>query len=128
MKPEEVDGPPSLLHLVETMMTLDPALRFQTPSQQLERIREVRREVEGRSRKDGVQRTLFLAESDERLQDLLRDKLKQAGYRVLIAADPMRALDRFRQQPFDLLIVNASTTGENGCYVFQRILDEAKRL
>lgn len=127
MKSDEVEGPPSLFHLVETMMALDPSQRFQTPSQQLERIREVRHEVEGRSRKDGAQRTLFLAESDERLQDLLREKLKKEGYRVLIAADPMRALDRFRQQPFDLLIVNASTTGENGCYVFQRILDEAKR-
>jgi eukaryotic-like serine/threonine-protein kinase len=127
MKPEEVEGPPSLCHLVETMMSLDPALRFQTPSQQLERIREVRKEVEGRARKDGSQRTLFLAESDGRLQDLLREKLKKAGYRVLIAADPMRALDRFRQQPFDLLIVNATTTGENGCYIFQRVLDEAKR-
>ncbi len=128
MKSEEVEAPPSVFHLVETMMTLDPTQRFQTPSQQLERIREVRQEVEGRSRKDGsAQRTLFLAESDERLQDLLREKLKKEGYRVLIASDPMRALDRFRQQPFDLLIINASTTGENGCYVFQRILDEAKR-
>ncbi len=127
MKPEEVEAPPSVFHLIETMMTLDPAQRFQTPSQQLERIREVRRDLEGRTQKDGGQRTLFIAESDERLQDLLRDKLKKEGYRVLLAADPMRALDRFRQQPFDVLIVNASTTGENGCYVFQRILDEAKR-
>jgi serine/threonine protein kinase len=127
MKPDEVEAPPSVFHLVETMMSLDPSQRFQTPSQQLERIREVRKEVDGRSRKDGAQRTLFLAESNERLQDLLREKLKKQGYRVLIAADPMRALDRFRQQPFDLLIVNASTTGESGCYVFQRILDEAKR-
>ena len=47
--------------------------------------------------------------------------------RVLIAADPARALDRFRQQPFDLLIVNASTTGDDGCYVFQRILEESQR-
>jgi serine/threonine protein kinase len=128
MKPDEVDGPPSLFHLVETMMSLDPAARYQTPSQLLDRIREVRQEVAGKS-PDGkaAQRTLFLAESDERLQDLLREKLKGEGYRVLIAADPMRAFDRFRQQPYDVLIVNASTTGENGCYVFQRILEEAQR-
>jgi serine/threonine protein kinase len=126
IKPEEVEGPPSLFHLVDTMMSLDPALRFQTPSQLLERIREVRNEVEGRGRK-GAARTLFLAESDERLQDLLRDKLKEQGYRVLIASDPARALDRFRQQPFDLLIVNASTTGEDGCFIFQRIIEDAQR-
>jgi serine/threonine protein kinase len=129
MKPDEVDGPPALFHLVETMMTLDPALRFQTPSQLLERIREVRHEADGKAREQGktAPRTIFLAESDERLQNLLREKLKAEGYRVLIAADPARALDRFRQQPFDLLIVNASTTGEEGCYVFQRIVDEAGR-
>ncbi len=129
MKPEEIEAPASLFHLVETMMTLDPAKRFQTPSQLLERIREVRQEVEGKARTHGKGpvRTLFLAESDERLQDKLREKLKAEGYRVLIAADPMRAVDRFRQQPFDLLIVNASTTGEDGCYVFQRILEEAQR-
>jgi serine/threonine protein kinase len=129
MKPEEVDGPPALLHLVDTMMSLDPTLRFQTPSQLLERIRELRQDVDGKARDEGkaAPRTLFLAESDERLQDLLREKLKAEGYRVLIAADPARALDRFRQQPFDLLIVNASTTGEEGCYVFQRIMDEAER-
>ena len=129
MQPDEVEGPPSLFHLIETMMALDPALRFQTPSQLLERIREVRADVEGKSRDQGKSalRSIFLAESDERLQDLLRSKLKEKGYRVLIAADPMRALDRFRQQPFDLLIVNASTTGNNGCYVFEKVLDEAKR-
>jgi CheY-like chemotaxis protein len=129
MKPEEVEAPPSVFHLVDTMMALDPAMRFQTPSQLLERIREVRADVEGKARAQGkaTPRTIFLAESDERLQDLLREKLKVQGYRVLIAADPARALDRFRQQPFDLLIVNASTTGDDGCYVFQRILQEAQR-
>jgi eukaryotic-like serine/threonine-protein kinase len=128
IKPDEVQGPPSLIHLVERMMALDPEQRFQTPSQLLERIREVRGEFSGKTNEQGkVLRTVFVAESDERLQDLLREKLKTEGYRVLIASDPMRAIDRFRQQPFDLLIVNASTTGENGCYVFQQIFDEAKR-
>jgi len=129
MKPEEVDAPPAVFHLVETMMALDPALRFQTPSQLLDRIRELRLEADGKAKEQGkgTVRSIFLAESDERLQNLLREKLKERGYRVLIASDPMRAIDRFRQQPFDLLIVNASTTGSNGCYVFERILEDARR-
>ena len=127
LKAEEVDAPASLCHLVDTMMALDPDLRFQTPSQLLDRIREVRQELEGKSREKAAQRTLFLAESNERLQDKLRERLKAEGYRVLIASDPMRALDRFRQQPFDVLIVNATTTGEDGCYVFQHVLEEAQR-
>lgn len=127
---EDVQAPASLFRLVEAMMDLEPESRIQTPAQCLERIRECRIEFEGA--KDGgehkkSQATIFLAESDEKLQDVLRAKLKEEGYRVLLAADPVRALDRFRQSPFDLLIVDASTTGENGFFVFERIMDDAQR-
>jgi serine/threonine protein kinase len=129
INPDEVNGPYSVIRLVETMMSLNPQERFQTPSQLLEAIRETRRELEGKSRdadKSGP-RTLFLAEKDERLQDVLREKLKTLGYRVLIAADPVRAVDRFRQQPFDFLIVDAASTGENGMLIFERIMNDASR-
>jgi serine/threonine protein kinase len=130
MTTEEVNGPASVFRLVETMMSLNPLQRFQTPSQLVDAIKDVRGELEGKTAqaasKNG-QRTLFLAEKDERLQDVLRDKLKAIGFRVLIAADPGRALDRFRQQPFDFLIVDAASTGETGMLVFERIMKEADR-
>ena len=69
--------------------------------------------------------TIFIAEADEHLQDLFREKFKEKGLRVLLAADPARAMDRFRQQPFDMLIVDAGTTGEEGLFVFERILKDA---
>ena len=132
MKPNEVEAPPSVFRLVENLMTLQPDMRIQTPVQLIERIRECRIEMEGKavattSEKKKSQTTIFLVESDESLQDVLREKLKEQGFRMLIAADPVRALDRFRQQPFDLLIVDADTTGENGYYVFERIMDDVKR-
>jgi CheY-like chemotaxis protein/tRNA A-37 threonylcarbamoyl transferase component Bud32 len=124
---EEVPAP-SLIRLVESMMTLDTTMRFQTPSQLLDAIREVRGELEGKARGNHTAgKTLFLAEKDERLQDVLRDKLKELGYRVLIAADPQRALDRYRQQPYELLIVDAGTTGEPGIMVYEKILMDAER-
>jgi CheY-like chemotaxis protein len=128
MKPTEVTAPPSVFRLVENMMTLDTGQRIQTPAQLLDQVRECRAEVEGIGRPDAKknQATIFLVESDEKLQDLLRAKLKEQGYRILIASDPVRALDRFRQQPMDLLIVDAATTGENGYYVFERIMEDAK--
>ncbi len=64
-------------------------------------------------------------ESDERLQNALREKFKELGFRVLMASDPVRALDRFRQQPFDALIVDAGTTGEDGLHVFEQLRAEA---
>jgi len=128
MSRDEVTGPPSLFRLVETMMTLNPLQRYQTPSQLLEGIREVRRELEGKpSGRPSGGCTLFVAEKDEKLQNIMRDKFKEEGFRVLLAADPVRALDRFRQQPFDVLVVDGRTTGEDGILKFERIMEEAAR-
>lgn len=128
---EEVGGHASIPRLVENMMTLNAEQRFQTPARLLEAVREVRREVEGKTEEgqaaNGAPRTIFIAEKDERLQDVFREKFKEKGYRVLLAADPARALDRFRQQPYDVLIVDAGTTGESGLLVFERILKEADK-
>jgi serine/threonine protein kinase len=126
------DAPLPVLRLVEKMMALSPDMRIQTASQLYERVRECRAALastagDAADGKAKSQATIFLVESDEKLQDVLRAKLKEEGFRILIAADPNRALDRFRQQPFDLLIVDASTTGENGYYVFDNIMEDAQR-
>ena len=124
----EVHGPPSLFRLVETMMSLNPQQRLQTPAQLLEAIQEVRRELDGKAPvKAAGARSLFVVEKDEGLQDTLRIKFKELSYRVFIAADPIRALDRYRQQPFDALIVDAGTVGQDGIFLFDRVLGEAKR-
>jgi serine/threonine protein kinase len=125
----DTSASPAVIRLVETMMSVKPQDRFQTPSQLLDAIRAIRGELDGRgaSATNKGPRTLFLAEKDERLQDILRDKLKALGFRVLIAADPVRALDRFRQQPFEVLIVDAMSTGEEGVRVFETIINEADR-
>ena len=135
MSKDEVTAPPSVFHLVETMMSLDPRHRYQTPSQLLDAIRDARRDVE--SGKEAARetsrggaaavRSVFVVERDQRLQDALREKLKDLGYRVFIAADPARALDRYRQQPYDGVIIDAGTTGEEGRLVFDQIFKEAAR-
>ncbi len=135
LKASEVQAPASMLRLIENLMVLDPDRRIQTPSQLMERINEVWPEVgeslkrtqKAPAAKTKAAATIFLVERDEKLQDLLRTKLKAIGFRILIAADPIRALERFRQQPFELLVVDASTVGEIGYYVFQQILEDANR-
>jgi serine/threonine protein kinase len=132
LTPEEIAAAPSIFRLLENMMALDADERIQTPSQLLERIRECRQQLDGSGKEavlaaKKVQTTIFLVESDEKLQDVLRAKLKEKGFRMLIAADPARALERFHQQSFDVLIVNASTTGERGYYAFESIMEEARR-
>lgn len=132
MAPDEVGGPPSLFRLVEKMMSFNPQERYQTPSQLLDRVREVRREVEGKGGGGGkpATRQLFIVEKNEQLQDVLREKFKAHGFRVLLAADPVRALDRFRLQPYDCLILDARTADgstEEAVHLFERVLAEAER-
>lgn len=131
MRREEVDGPQSVFRLVETMMSLNPNFRYQTPAQLLEAIRSCRREIDDAPTSDHTAkptRTIFITEQDERLQDVLRDKFKERGFRVLMAKAPERALERFRAQPFDVLVVNAATCGEAGIHVFEVIMTEAERM
>jgi serine/threonine protein kinase len=127
LRPGEIDAPPSVYALCETSLAFDPKRRYQTPSQQLDAVRAARRDIGavGGAGKP-VARSVFLVESDDHLQMALRDGLKEQGYRVLLASDPSIALDRFRQQPFDALIVDVETVGEEGLIVFDHLLDEAK--
>jgi CheY-like chemotaxis protein len=134
MSKDEVNAPASVFTLVETMMSLDPHRRYQTPSQLLEAIKTARRDVEGKNAPGGnnqtthaTSRSIFVAEADIKLQDKMRESFKEQGYRVLLAADPMRALDRFRTQPFDAFILDAGTVGEEGLHVLDRLMREAKR-
>jgi serine/threonine protein kinase len=131
LKPGEISASPAVFALCETMLAFDPKRRYQTPSQLLDAVKSARREVEGGSAQGGpsgkpAAREVFIAESDLRLQDGLRDKFKEKGFRVLLASDPARALDRFRQRPYDALIVDANTVGEDGVHVFERVLTEAR--
>ena len=89
----------SVFQLVEAMMSLDPRVRYQTPAQLLEAVKEVREQLTNpdavMSRPAAI-RTIFVVEPDPRLQNALREKLKEQGHRVLISGDPSRALVRLR--------------------------------
>jgi hypothetical protein len=124
----DVDAPPAVLQLVETMMSLQPNQRYQTPSQLLEAIKAVRADLEGGGTKAAGPPGVFVVEADERLQDKLRAKLKEENFRVFVAMDPSRALDRFRMQPYQGLIVDVGTVGEDGIEIFERIMAEADKL
>ncbi len=131
MSPDEVQGPALLFQLVERMMSLDPKVRYQTPLQLLEAVKEVRLEIDSpgsmKKAKRAQTRTVFVVEPDPRLQDALRQKIKELGFRVLISGDPGRALERFVNQPFDMIVMDAGATGEEGRFTYDSIMNEAKR-
>jgi serine/threonine protein kinase len=129
---DELSAPASVFLLVETMMALNPSSRYQTLTQLLDAVRAARRDVDGPN-PDGPQeaparpRTVFVVEKDDRLMNTMRDRFKEFGYRVLITMDPTRAIERFRQQPYEALVVDAGTTDVEGKTAFERVLAEADR-
>lgn len=124
-----VSVPTSVSLLVETMMSLDPHQRYQTPSQLVDAIKAARRDVEGRAAagNGSVNHSLFIVEKEERWQDVFRDKFKKLGYRVFLSGDPGRAADRFRQHPYDGLVIDIGTVGEEGLVFFENIMLDAAR-
>ena len=131
LKPGEIDAPPAVYQLCETVLAVDPRRRYQTPSQLLDAVKAARRELAAPSEAQAAgakpaAKSLFLAQADAGLQEALREKLKGLGYRVFLAADPARALERYRQQPYDAAIIDVGTTGEDGLMVFERLFHVAR--
>jgi serine/threonine protein kinase len=127
---DEIDGPYSVVLLCEKMMNLDPQLRQQTPSQLLEAVHQAQADLAGERGPRGPEgpKTIYVVESNAKLQELIREKFKEAGFRVLIASDPSRAVQRYESQPYHALIMDAGSVGEDGVDMFSRIVKESQTM
>lgn len=125
----EVDAPPAVFALLDRMLAFDPQQRFQTPSQLYDAVRQVHMEVTGGPSAGQLTpegpRTVFIVEKNPKFQDLLREKFKSLGFRVLVSIDPARALQRFQQQPFHGLLLDLGTVGEESFDTYVRLKNEA---
>jgi CheY-like chemotaxis protein len=72
---------------------------------------------------------VMVVESNSRMQDLFRDRLKRAGYRVLLTSDPERAVERFRQnaKTADCVVFNAQEVGRSALAAFN-VFGEDKKI
>ena len=70
--------------------------------------------------------TILLLESNVQLQNTLREKLKELGYRVLITSDPERGLERFQEldpaetMPADCILFGCAGLGKEGIKAFHK--------
>jgi len=122
--PGDPDLPGPIFGLLRRMVAYNPNERIQTPAQLIDAIRQAKAELLGEPLDNAVPKTIFVVELNTKLQDAFRDKLKKMGYRVLISIDANRARERFLQQPFDALIVDARTAGDDGINAMERVLGE----
>ncbi len=129
LQPGEVAAPPSVFQLLQKMMAFNPEERYQNPNQLLEAIRTVRAELEGKAvpTPQNTERSVFVVEKNARLQDAFRDKFKKMGYRVFLAAEATIAWGRYRQKPFDALVLDAGAADADSVTTFEKILAEADR-
>ena len=142
----EPDLPASVVILVQKAMDLDPQKRFQTPAEMLAELKLTSRRIESgevaplrpeqredpailaaaRAAKEalleGDSRTVLIVESNPELQDAFRKKLKEHGYRVLVIADPDRALNRLEQDNSlaDCVVFCTGHLGEAAFEAFDR--------
>ena len=105
--------PRPIAAVVNRSMELNPAERYQTPSEMLADLKgamqkldepytpaeeeEPAKNAKPEKEPDPPRLTLMFIESNSQLQDIIRERLKNNGYRVLVTRDPERALSRFTE-------------------------------
>jgi two-component system response regulator RstA len=65
--------------------------------------------------------TILLVEDDAKLAELVADYLRDSGYATMIEARGDRAVDRIRQQPPDLVILDLMLPGLDGMTICKRV-------
>lgn len=77
--------------------------------------------------KEGQGKTVMVVENRAELQDLLREKLKKRGYRVLVFSDPERALAKFAPDEAtatDCVVISAVDLGNLALDAFNLLVEQ----
>ena len=146
----EPNLPHRVVLLVSRMMDIDPEKRIQSPKLTQSEIEQVIAAIERgdaekfdenmskqqadefakmmSAREEGKDKTVMVIESNQQVQNSLREKLKKIGYRVLITNDPQRGLERFSDRdpaeglPADCVIFGTGGLGGQGILAFQEFI------
>lgn len=68
---------------------------------------------------------ILLVDDEEAIQKLLTYPLQQEGYEIVQAMDGEEALEKFRQQPFDLIVLDIMLPGKSGIDVCREVRSES---
>ncbi len=139
--------PASVAIVVNKAMMLDADNRYQHPAAMLADLRTAQRrlsadappaseagassgvDLQGRAAvaiDNGL--SIMVVESNAKLQDIFRAGFRQAGYRVLVTADPVSALSRFQQDASvaDCIILNAQQIGQSALEMFNQMGEDRR--
>ena len=141
------DLPHRIVNLINRMMEIDPEKRIQTAKLVQEETESTIKAIEAgdvkkydenlskqeakayddkiAKQEEGRGKTLLLIESNVKVQDSLRKRLKDIGYRVLITSDPVRGLARFADLdvsddlPADCVLFGCAGLGKESIKAFE---------
>jgi serine/threonine-protein kinase len=135
--------PASVAIVVNKAMALDPDRRYQTPDEMVRDLELATRklqdgtadeeiledeEVSAARTTPALGHSVMIVESNARLQEVFRENLRGAGFRVLMTSDPKRAQELFytNTRTAECVLFNAQAMGEAALRAFNR-LGENKR-
>lgn len=145
---ERIQGLPDAIYAIcNKALEFDPEKRYQTPSAILSDVQSAIKRLESEDEgtgekktslhsiqsinleeaKEGQGKTLIVVENKQELQDILREKLKKRGYRVLIFGDPERALNKFapdESSPADCVVLCAADLGNLALEAFNQFAEQ----
>lgn len=142
IRKHERDLPDAVVLVVNKAMSFDPSRRYQAPSTMLVDLRiamqrlasgttGISESLSGLGRQltgdPEPHHTVLVVESNAKVQDVLRKGLRSAGYKVLLTADPSRAVSLLRDDPTsaDCVVFNAQEIGEDALLGFNELMDDA---
>lgn len=140
------DLPEQIYTICNKALEFDPEKRYQNPSAMLADIQVALKKLENpnyvekrvgnrhdivsidaEDAKEGEGKTVMVVENKQELQDVLREKLKKRGYKVLIFGDPERALSKFspdESTPADCLVICAPDLGNLALEAFNKFAEQ----
>ncbi len=133
--------PPTFAKVINKAIEFEPAKRYQTPAEMLAELKiaakrlaergtdkPVKNELASDEGHDGngEPRRLLIVEANVKMQDVLRELFKQHGYRVLVASDPERAIDRFYSDvgAAEVVLFSTGHIGRSALEAFNRFGQE----
>lgn len=140
------DLPEQIYTICNKALEFDPEKRYQNPGAMLADIQLALKKLENPNQmekrvgnrhsivtvdeedaKEGDGKTVMVVENKQELQDVLREKLKKRGYKVLIYGDPERALSKFspdESTPADCLVICAPDLGNLALEAFNKFAEQ----
>ncbi len=130
--------------ILNKALEFDPEKRYQNPGAMLKDVEKAIQLIESGGEataaalesanvdesdmnQEGEGKTIMVIENKLEFQNLLREKLKNRGYRVLVFSDPARALTRFSDPEeivADCIVVSAINLGNDALDFFNHIGDQ----